>query len=472
MTENRTAPSQTSSTKSVAYLVVSEGSSWSQSFRLDDENENVIGRRKGNAIVLQDAFCSRNHCHVYFEGNCWLIRDLGSKNGTLLGNELIESDRILQPGDIIKIGSYRLAFTYDPEEMSRFETKQPSAEDTSHDLKVVEEPNDSQSSTLLQKRPDRRSDVVEKLIGRSRPMEELRTAIQRVAKSTSTVLIRGESGVGKELVAAAIHAQSPRASHSFVGLNCASISESLLESELFGHEKGAFTGAHSRKVGKFELANHGTLFLDEVGEMSPQVQASLLRVLDGHPFERVGGGTPIQSDVRIIAATNRNLEEAVRSGRFRQDLYFRLHVAEIVVPPLRDRREDISLLANAFLQKFRRTDEPRELSAGAIERLMAYDWPGNVRELENTIERVLLFGNEEVIDESDLRLSGARLVENEAEGPVRFGRMSLETVELSHILSVLESVGWNKTKASQILGIERSTLDRKLKKHDIRRPGT
>ena len=231
------------------------------------------------------------------------------------------------------------------------------------------------------------------IIGSSMAMDKVRSEISRAAPNRATVLIRGESGVGKELVARAMHFASPRRKGPFVCLNCAALTESLLESELFGHERGAFTGATDRKIGKFEAADSGTLMLDEIGEMSPTIQAKFLRVLEGHPFERVGGSEQIKVDVRVIAATNRDLEKAVAEGHFRRDLYFRLRVLEVTVPALRKRLEDLPELAHHFLLRFN-AETGRKISgftSEATERMMQYRWPGNVRELKNVIERTVVF---------------------------------------------------------------------------------
>jgi len=306
-------------------------------------------------------------------------------------------------------------------------------------------------------------------------MRQLRQEIDRSAPTGATVLIRGESGVGKELVARAIHFGSQRRDKPFVCMNCAALSESLLESELFGHEKGSFTGATERKSGKFEQANAGTLFLDEVGEMSTAIQAKFLRALEGHPFERVGGGTPIQVDVRVVAATNANLEKAVEKGQFRKDLYFRLHVVQIAVQPLRARRSDIPLLASFFLDRFaRKTDRPaKSFSAAALEILTNYDWPGNVRELQNAVERAVILSTGEQVTDADIQLSTLGFTESGeiAQPPsYSFREQSLGELEQSHILATLEQTNWNKSKAAQILQIERSTLDRKLKRYQVSRP--
>jgi two-component system response regulator HydG len=317
----------------------------------------------------------------------------------------------------------------------------------------------------------------QKLIGESPDMIELKSRISLIAETDANVLIRGESGCGKELIARSIHQQSPRREGPFVCVNCAALNESLLESELFGHEKGAFTGAVDRKIGRFEQADGGTLFLDEVGEMSPSIQAKFLRILEGYPFERIGGRKPIQVNVRIVAATNRDLEEAVEDSDFRKDLYFRLQVAEITAAPLRDHPEDIEILANSFLQKFvaKIGRGIKGFSDEAIQLLKEYNWPGNVRELQNTIERTVILCRNELVRASDIQLSSLANRASSATAERSSGQyreLSMADVEQEHILATLEHTGWNKSKASQILGIERSTLDRKLKRYHVPRPLT
>lgn len=313
------------------------------------------------------------------------------------------------------------------------------------------------------------------LVGDSESIRRLRERILRIAPTGATVLIRGESGVGKELVARAIHQHSNRTDGPFVTMNCAALSESLLESELFGHEKGAFTGAVSRKIGKFEQAHSGTIFLDEVGEMSPAIQAKFLRVLEGHPYERVGGGGEVRVDVRVVAATNRDLEDSVDQGRFRKDLYFRLQVMELTVEPLRDRRTDIAILAKHFMQRFSKKcgRSVSSIAPAALATLVNYGWPGNVRELQNTIERAVILCSGESIGPSDIQLSAlgrsdsAPLITSASAG---FRPVSIDVIEQEHILATLEWTKWNKSQAATILEIERSTLDRKLKKYDVERP--
>jgi Nif-specific regulatory protein len=314
--------------------------------------------------------------------------------------------------------------------------------------------------------------VESELIGTSPPMKAIESQIGRVAATSATVLIRGESGSGKELVARAIHYSSPRRDAPFVCLNCAALTETLLESELFGHEKGAFTGATEKKIGKFEAAHHGTIFLDEIGEMTVGTQAKLLRILEGHPFERVGGNTPIQVDVRVVAATNQPLEDAVRGNTFRRDLFFRLQVVEIQLPPLRDRKSDVAQLADHFLRRFVRETgrKIRGFTPAALKKMEDFDWPGNVRELRNVIERAVALGNGPLIDASDIWLSSLDLDRPapEAVGEV-YEPLSLEEVEKRHILRTLEHTDWNKSQAATILSIERSTLDRKIKLYELKK---
>jgi Nif-specific regulatory protein len=312
------------------------------------------------------------------------------------------------------------------------------------------------------------------LVGESTALNRVETQVARVAETKATVLIRGESGVGKELVARSIHMSSPRRDAPFVCLNCAALTETLLESELFGHEKGAFTGATERMFGKFESADTGTIFLDEIGEMALPTQAKFLRVLEGHPFERVGGNTPIKVDVRVVAATNRPLEDAVRAGTFRRDLFFRLQVVQLDVPPLRDRIDDVPLIAEHFLKRFVRETgrKIRGFTPAAVEKMKGYRWPGNVRELKNVVERAVALGLGPQIDASEIWLSeldvGAPVVEGGG-GRGGYHPETLDDVEKRHILETLRHTDWNKSQAAAILGIERSTLDRKIKGYNLTR---
>ncbi|MGL4551256.1 MAG: sigma 54-interacting transcriptional regulator [Gemmataceae bacterium] len=313
--------------------------------------------------------------------------------------------------------------------------------------------------------------VESELVGTSGPMKEIERQIALVAGTNATCLIRGESGAGKELVARAVHFSSPRRDGPFVCLNCAALTETLLESELFGHEKGSFTGATDKKIGKFEAANHGTIFLDEIGEMTVGTQAKLLRILEGHPYERVGGSTPIRVDVRVVSATNKPLEEAVREGSFRRDLFYRLQVVEIRIPPLRERKDDVRLLADHFLGRFVRETgrKIRGFTDSAYVKMSSYDWPGNVRELRNVVERAVALGGGPVIDTGDIWLSSLELAPPPVPVSAEFDPVSLEEVERRHIGRTLEHTEWNKSQAAKILGIERSTLDRKIASYGLKR---
>ncbi len=664
----------------LAYLVIREGAKWTDVFRLVAGQTVTIGRAPTNQIVLKDDRCSRTHAEVFITQGNWVIRDLDSRNGTLVGNEAVRGDRVLEAGDIVRIGQSQLAFVHDlaaafPDSSHPLRRVSPAAandetvntafddsnvlnadepttithrrgqtkflepadaeqtpipkvgraaaqlcrlafelakapdvvaiakqalqglfdstqvdagavlllprdfkgEPTGADLEVVASRTDSSlsyhrvssflASTVLregeavlarnvmgdstlgsrdskgefhttsvicapirrgakvlglihlcstnpQRVPDpddleftlavaetvavglenlsRRQELVDNLcqirdenvqlrerlgaqceiIGSSLLMDKVNREISRAAPNRATVLIRGESGVGKELVARAVHFASPRRKGPFVCLNCAALTESLLESELFGHERGAFTGATERKIGKFEASDSGTLMLDEIGEMSPTIQAKFLRVLEGHPFERVGGSEQIKVDVRVIAATNRDLEKAVAEGQFRRDLYFRLRVLEITVPALRKRPEDLPELAHHFLQRFN-AETGRKItgfSAEAIDQMMRYRWPGNVRELKNVVERAVVLARSDRIELEDLaltKLSTAGDTNELVPTPAAFEPMSLDEVERRHVLATLKATNWNKSQTANILGIERSTLDRKIRRYEL-----
>jgi len=655
----------------IAYLVVREGNSWRDVFRLVPGQVTTIGRASTNRIVLHDEVCSRNHCEVFTTTSGWVVRDLESRNGTVVDQLLIKGDHELVSGALIQIGATNLGFTFDlsqpfaelpvspesqsdtatdlhmcgpsdgapaivrrkrmsdfrsppsdadPEKMTKAlavlyrlaldmgtadDSKQlcevvlktllvetgasigailclpvasehPASEDLrivayrsgndqsyervsdylstvvmkeheavlAHDIQAhadlaaresldeiqatsvicaplrVEQQllgvvhlyatetttplvgddleftlavadqlalvlsnvqnNEKLTRGLASARSQNRNlreqlEMASQLVGGSEAMQNLRETTSRIAQTEATVLIRGESGVGKELVARAIHFSSLRSDGALVCMNCAALSESLLQSELFGHERGAFTGATNRKIGKFEQAHRGTLFLDEVGEMGEAIQAKFLRVLEGHRFERVGGEKTISCDTRVVAATNRNLEQAVVGGTFRKDLYFRLQVVEIDVPPLRDHASDIAELAEFFLKrlKLKVNHGIRGFTDEAMQALRDYDWPGNIRELQNTVERTVILCRGELIERQDIRLSALATPNGDASPaprPSESQKMTLESLEKQHILATLEMTSWNKSRASQILGIERSTLDRKLKRFGVSRP--
>ncbi len=312
---------------------------------------------------------------------------------------------------------------------------------------------------------------LERLIGESGPMSEVFDTIKQVAPTRATVLIQGESGTGKELVAQALHALSGRAKPKFVTVHCAALSPQLLESELFGHEKGAFTGAIERRIGRFEQANGGTIFLDEIGEIDAATQVKLLRVLgEERAFERVGGNQPIKTDVRLVAATNKNLEKLVSEGKFRDDLFFRLSVVPITMPPLRQRKEDIPLLVAAFLKTFAEENKKpvTEITTDAMQAILAYDWPGNVRELRTAIEHGVVMSTGTKVGLRELPLpvrEGAAASPALASAkfiPTRGSRFNLHETEHRLILQALEDTGGNVTQAAKRLGISRRTLHRKI----------
>jgi two-component system NtrC family response regulator len=315
------------------------------------------------------------------------------------------------------------------------------------------------------------------LIGKSKPMQDIFETIRKVARATATVLIEGASGTGKELVAKSIHFNSPRRNQPFVAVNCSALAESLLESELFGHERGAFTGAVAMKKGRFEIADGGTLFLDEIGELSPSLQVKLLRVLQEKVFERVGGVRPISVNIRLIAATNKSLKDEIAKGRFREDLFYRLNVVHIILPPLRDRQEDIRLLVTHFIEKYtsgHHEDLPISHVDQEVQRLFyKYNWPGNVRELENVIERAMVMCSGQVIRVEDLPKDFKNNVYQDS-------RLQLDTlpdagtlyetlahVEKEMILHALEKADYVQARAAELLGIGKSGLNQKLKKYEI-----
>ncbi|MBW2657443.1 MAG: sigma-54-dependent Fis family transcriptional regulator, partial [Deltaproteobacteria bacterium] len=291
-----------------------------------------------------------------------------------------------------------------------------------------------------------------------------------VAPSEATVLIVGDSGTGKELIASAVHQNSPRKDRPLIKVNCAALPETLLESELFGHEKGAFTGAIARKQGRFQLAHKSSIFLDEIAEMAPATQAKILRVLQEREFEPVGSSQTFKVDTRIIAATNKNLEEEIKAGRFREDLYYRINVVTLVVPPMRERREDIPLLADFFLKQYaEKNNRPiKGFTPRAVDLLMRYDWPGNVRELENVVERAVIMARGDMITPLEFPDVLQDLDEEAKASPLALtaGR-SLKEVEKVMILRTLEETGGNRTHAARILGISRRTLQLKLKEYGI-----
>ncbi len=315
---------------------------------------------------------------------------------------------------------------------------------------------------------------VSELIGQSAAMQKVLHSIETVAATDATVLITGESGTGKELVTRAIHAGSPRRFHPLVAIHCGALTETLLESELFGHEKGAFTGAQYRKKGKFEVAEGGTVFLDEIGDISLKTQTDLLRVLQEHEITRVGGHQPIKVDFRCVAATNKDLEALIRDGLFRPDLYYRLNVFRIELPPLRARRDDIPMLVDHFVRKYATAMNKKinRVSPEAMALIQEHDWPGNIRELENAVERALVVAHEPELREQDfaIKLTQPLLPGTPDGGYTGGGSLTLDEVEKAHILRVLEQCNFNQTRAAELLHIDRVTLHNKLKKYGWSRP--
>jgi DNA-binding NtrC family response regulator len=345
-------------------------------------------------------------------------------------------------------------------------TKPIDPEELSH---VVEKALNQQNLKRENKQLKEKIDEIihpDNLVGEGTQMKKIFGLIQTVAQTDTTVLIRGESGTGKELIAKAIHINSKRKYFPIITVNCGALAESILESELFGHEKGAFTGAHYKRKGKFEMANGGTIFLDEIGTISPKVQIELLRVIESKQFMRVGGNEVVKSDFRILAATNEPLEELVKNGKFREDLYYRLNVFSIIIPPLRERPEDIPILAHHFLRKFTQqmNRKVRRFSQEAMEFLVRYKWPGNVRELENAIERAVVVNlvDEIKVDDLPFHISTKTVFDRDDK--------SLDALEKKHIQIILQENKWNVSKAASILGIDRVTLYNKIYKYGLERP--
>lgn len=383
-----------------------------------------IGRHPSNDLTLPDEEISRFHLVVEKRDDAWWVLDQ-SRNGTFVNHRRIDSAP-LKDKDEIKVGVWRVVFVADAD--------------------------GGEKETVVQKKK-KEAPSFHGMIGQSEPMKRVFSMIEKVAPTMMTALIMGETGTGKELVARAIHDLSPRERRAFVPLNCGAISPQLIESELFGHERGAFTGALNRHLGAFEQARGGTLFLDEIGELPVELQPKLLRVLEEKRFRRVGGTEEIEADVRIIAATHRNLEAWAREGKFREDLYFRLYTVPVSLPPLRERAGDIPHLVSSFM-------DSKEISPEALQRLVDYPWRGNVRELKNVITRSLLFSENQILRPTDILFLSD---ENKSSRP------SLENVEREAIVSALRQNDWNKTRAAEALGIAKSTLFNKLREYQIKK---
>ncbi|MEK6656353.1 MAG: sigma 54-interacting transcriptional regulator, partial [Nitrospirota bacterium] len=388
-----------------------------------------IGSKKENDVVIADDTVSRHHAVIEEKKGQYIIRDLESTNGTFV-NGLRVSEAFLNEGSIIKLGNTELRFI------------------------PVEE-----KIELLPSKKDRFGDIV----GKSEEMKEIFGILEKISKTDATVLITGETGTGKELVAKAIHENSHRSKKPFVVIDCSAIARNLIESELFGHEKGAFTGAVSTRHGAFETANGGTIFLDEVGEIEPDMQPRLLRVLEAREIKRVGSTNIIPVDVRIIAATNRDLSAEIKKNRFREDLFYRLSVININLPQLRDRKDDISLLIDYFI-KTNKARKVKGVAKETLDILINYRWPGNVRELRNVIERAIALGASDYIEPKDLILLKPQASEKDT---ADLSGKTLEEIEKSAIIQTLKAHKGNKTTTAKALGIAYSTLYEKMKKYEI-----
>ncbi len=415
-------------------LVSMEGALQGAVFELGDAPV-ILGRDLEAGVSLHDDRCSRRHARIERRAQGHTLCDLGSRNGIYV-NERRVKERLLRHGDRIRLGGSVLLFV---------ETA----------LGLLE----TAAGTTLIEPAEALS-----MVGRSPPFVEALRQIRRVAPAESTVLLLGETGTGKELAARAIHANSPRRAGPLVAVNCAALAEGVVESELFGHEKGAFTGAVAARAGCFEQARGGTVFLDEVGELSAASQARLLRVLDAREFQRVGGSTTLRADVRVVAATHRDLARASSDGTFRQDLYFRLRVVEVRLPSLRERADDVKLLALHLLDSLRRTVNPRvrSISDEALAALARYPWPGNIRELRNTLERAVLLAEADEVQKLDLPIEVQVGVAG-GEEP----QTALREIEKREILRTLRLAGGNKTEAARLLGLHRATLYNKLKEYGV-----
>lgn len=406
-----------------------------------------IGKGFQNEAVIADNYISNQHCKVQLSGDRWFLKDLGSTNGTFCKDQRI-TEITIAGGEKIRLGQTEITF------------------------EVVEEREKVRPGD---------EDHCGAMIGRSRAMRELFALVRRLAPTDATILIQGETGSGKELVARALHSLSPFATGPFVPINCGAISPELIESELFGHEKGAFTGAQATRKGAFESAEKGTLFLDEIGELPLELQPKLLRVLEQRVVQRVGSHTEIPVSCRLLAATHRDLKADAAHGRFREDLFFRLHVVPLRIPPLRDRAEDIPFLVGHFLAE---KGNGASLSEGAFRRLQQYRWPGNVRELKNVLTRACLTGSTDaLIDEQQIQFLQEGDLETvpsdattppivapslERGGSTGLANASLADAERETILTKLRQCGWNKTRAAVELGIAKSTLFKKIKEYNLK----
>ncbi len=394
----------------------------------------------------------------------------GSRVGGIDGLDILKKARSTNAGTLVIVTGENGAGATEAMRSGAFDYVQKSLAIEAIELKIQRAMEHQRLVTRLTSMTEPPGELSDRhgLIGGSPAMKEIFRVIDKVAGSNATILIQGETGTGKERVAEAIHGLSPRRDAPFVRMNCASLPDNLLESELFGHDKGAFTGADQMRIGRFEMANDGTLFLDEVGNMSANTQAKVLRAIQNQEFERLGGSRTIKVDVRIIAATNVNLEVAIKEGRFREDLYYRLNVVNVVVPPLRERLEDILPLAEHFLKRFAREMRRRitSYSPDAVRRLQEYAWPGNVRELENSVERAVLMCEGETIRPADLTLLDREHTVNMTP-QLAADLLNLEQLEKSALLEALKRSNWIQKEAAKLLGISSRVMNYKVHKHGI-----
>jgi len=455
-----------------AKLVILAGARCGETVSIDSPTTS-IGRDARNDLNIPDHLMSRRHCVVELSDHQCTLRDVGSANGTYV-NGMPVRERVLAHGDRVRVGDSVLLFLAGGGDA-------PAADAEAHDVvddrtqriapreasrRAAEPPPGSPDAIVAEVLAGRMTLHSHDMVGDSGPMRAVYECIRKVAPRDSTVLITGETGTGKELAARAVHQNSPRAARPFVAVNCAALTENLLESELFGHEKGAFTGAFALKKGKFEVAEGGTIFLDEIGELAPALQAKLLRALQHHEFERVGGTRTIKMNVRLIAATNQDLKAAVTAGRFRQDLWYRLNVVGLEMPSLRERRADIPMLAAHFAAKYGR-GRAIEISSDAIDAMRAYEWPGNVRELENAVERAVVLGCADKIVADDLPAAVLQSSTALPRDGAAYHRAVLD-VKRRLILDAIDRSGGNYTAAARLLGINPTYLHRLVNNLQLR----
>lgn len=429
-------------------LVVVDGPNRGKKLTLN-KNVTKLGKRENNDLILTDKTVSRNHAEIEYTSDSFLLRDLGSTNGTFLNGSKVK-EAYLSPGDLIKIGNSSLEFE-------------------AFDEKIKIEPSDKEEFGLM--------------VGKSRKMRQIFSILEKISPTHATVIIEGETGTGKDLVAQAIHENSQRKGKPFMVFDCSAVAPNLIESELFGHEKGSFTGAVKSRRGAFEEANTGTLFLDEIGELTSELQPKLLRALEQREIKRVGGNIPVKIDVRVVCATNKNLRREIEENRFREDLYYRLSVVKISLPPLRDRAEDIPAIVERFLTvgKFNKKEDGTlkviRVEDDALKLLMRYQWPGNVRELSNVIERAVSFVDGDTITKSHLDFVFAEMAHGEertermkvdSDMPFKDAKQQIvEDFEREYLTELVERNNHNLSKASREAQIDRKHLRNLLKKYNI-----